>query len=342
MSVRFAVVGCGAIGSRHAAVIDADPRAVLTSVCDVEFERASELQRKYGSQISCYSDYRELLRQGDVSIVNICTPHAWHAPMAIQAAEAGKHILVEKPMALTAGDARNMIRAAETNQVHLMVVMQNRFNVPIALTKQALDRGDLGRVFMVQCHVLWNRHAGYYDDSNWRGRQAMEGGALFTQASHFIDLLNWWFGDVVAVQADIATMNHQIEIEDCGNALVTFHNGVMGALTWTTCVYDKNYEGSITIIAEKGTIKIGGSYLNKIEYWDVQSRPLPDNISFTDKPNAYGKYQGTSSNHDKVVANVVARLLGEPYSIVPGQEGLTSIRTIEMIYESARGGKVVP
>jgi len=257
--------------------------------------------------------------------------------MSIDAAKAGKHILVEKPMALTSRDAKAMIEAASQQGVRLMVVKQNRFNIPIALTKKALEENRLGRIFMVQCNVLWNRHNEYYRGSNWRGKKELEGGALYTQASHFIDLLIWWFGDVVGAEATIATKNHEIDIEDCGTAQLLFESGVMGSLTWTTCVYNKNYEGSITIIGENGTIKIGGQYLNKIEYWDVQSHPLPDEVEFVDQPNAYGgKYQGTSSNHDKVIAAVVARLLKERRNVVEGEEGLKSVEAIELIYNNAK------
>ena len=259
--------------------------------------------------------------------------------MAIQAAGAGRHVLVEKPMALTTRDAHEMIAAAEQNGVRLMVVKQNRFNVPIALAHRALQEGRLGRVFMVQVNVLWNRMDSYYSDSQWRGRAALEGGALYTQVSHFLDLLIWWFGDVVDASGVLATRNHPIEIEDCGTAQLRFDSGVLGSLVWTTCVYNRNYEGSITIVGEHGTIKIGGQYLNKIEHWDVRSYPLPDNVVFLDRPNNYGKYQGTSSNHDQVIANVVGRLLNERSQVVEGDEGLKTIEAIELIY---RNSQVVP
>jgi predicted dehydrogenase len=228
-----------------------------------------------------------------------------------------------------------MIEAAKENGIQLMVVKQNRFNVPIALTKMALDSGKMGRIFMVQSNILWNRHEGYYADSPWRGRKTLEGGALHTQASHFIDLMIWWFGDVVSAKSSIATKNHNIEIEDCGTALLQFDSGVMGSITWTTCVYNKNYEGSITIIGENGTIKIGGQYLNKIEFWDVRSLPLPEETAFVDKPNAYGKYLGTSSNHDKVIDSVVAELLNERHNVVEGDEGIRTIKAIDLIYSAA-------
>lgn len=335
MKIKFAIIGCGAIGSRHAAVLDAEPRAKITALCDVDSNKTDRLRSLYAMSIPAYTDYTRMLSETDADVVNICTPHGLHAEMAIAAARAGKHILVEKPMALTTRDAEEMINVAGECGVSLMVVKQNRYNVPIALTKQALDSGKMGRIFMAQCDVLWNRHDEYYRESNWRGSKILEGGALFTQTSHFIDLMTWWFGDVVSVKADVATKNHDIEIEDCGTALMRFSSGVMGTMTWTTCVYNKNYEGSITIIGEHGTIKIGGQYLNKIEFWDVRSMPLPEDVAFVDAPNLYGKYQGTSSNHSRVVSDVVAKLLHERHHVVEGDEGIKSIEAIEMIYASA-------
>ncbi|MCM2265301.1 MAG: Gfo/Idh/MocA family oxidoreductase [Desulfuromonadales bacterium] len=335
MKIPFALIGCGAIGSRHAAVIDAEPRAKLVALCDIEESKMERQRDLYGREVALFADYRDMLAATDAEVVNICTPHGLHAEMAMAAARAGKHVLVEKPMALHTADAQEMIRVAAECDVHLMVVKQNRYNVPIALVKKAVEEGRLGKIFMVQCNVLWNRHDEYYQHSNWRGRKDLEGGALFTQASHFIDLMIWWFGDVVDVHGHIATKNHAIEIEDCGNALLEFSSGVMGTMTWTTCVYNKNYEGSLTIIGEKGIIKIGGQYLNKIEYWDVMSYPLPEDVEFIDQPNLYSKYQGTSSNHPRVVSDVVAKLLKERHHVVEGDEGFKSIDAIEMIYRKA-------
>jgi predicted dehydrogenase len=333
--VRFALVGCGNIGARHAAVVDAEERAVLAALCDVESARAEKLSTQYGGT-PVFRDYEEMLEKVPCDVVSICTPHGLHAPMAIRASERGRNVLVEKPMALTVRDSQAMIDAAQRAGVKLMVVKQNRYNVPIALTKKAIEDKRLGRIFMTECNVLWNRHDEYYANSNWHGRKSLEGGALYTQASHFIDLLIWWFGDVIAAESWIATRNHSIEIEDCGHALLEFDSGVTGSLDWTTCVYNKNFEGSITIIGEHGIIKIGGQYLNKIDYWDVKSYPLSENVQFVDKPNNYGKYQGTSSNHDKVVHGVVAALLSERHHVVEGNEGMKSIEAIELIYNVAR------
>lgn len=333
-TINFAVVGCGNIGRRHLAVISEEPRARLVAFCDSNPEVVQELAALY-PDIPCYTEYTKMLTLADIDVVNICTPHGLHATMAIAATEAKKNVLVEKPMALFSADCVKMIEVAKANNVQVMVVKQNRFNVPIALTKKALDSGMMGRIYMVQANVLWNRHEGYYRSSSWRGKKELEGGALHTQASHFIDLMVWWFGGLVTATSEIATLHHNIEIEDCGTALLTFESGVMGSLVWTNCVYNKNYEGSITIIGEYGTIKIGGPYLNRIEFWDVRSFPLPEDITFVDKPNTYGKYQGSSSNHDKVIDSVVAELLNERHSVVEGDEGIKTIQAIEMIYKSS-------
>ena len=331
--VKFAIVGCGSIGKRHIAVVDAEPNAELVAICDIDEKKCIELSSLYDN-VKYYTDYATMLKEVDVDIVNIATPHGLHASMSIAAANAKKNILVEKPMALHPTDCALMNEAAVKNDVKLFVVKQNRYNTPIALTKKAIENGKLGRIFMTQCNVMWNRHQEYYNDSDWRGRLKLEGGALHTQVSHFIDLLIWWFGDVVEAKTIIDTLNHNIEIEDCGVTAMKFSTGVLGSLFWTTCVYNKNFEGSITIIGEKGTIKIGGKYLNKIEYWDVQSYPLPEDIDFEDAPNNYGKYQGTSSNHDKLMTDLVHLFTQNRKGIVEGSEAIKTVEAIDLIYKN--------
>lgn len=334
MEIKFAVIKCGNIGKRHIAVIDAEPHAKLVAICDIDETKCTRLSEMYGD-VHWYTDYKELLQRSDIDIVTIATPHGLHAEMSIAASEKGFHVLVEKPMALNVLDSKAMIESAEKNNVKLLVVKQNRYNAPIALTKQALDENRLGRIFMVQCNVMWNRHEAYYTDSAWRGTRELEGGALHTQVSHFIDLLIWWFGDVVETKSIMDTLNHNIEIEDCGVSSLKFESGVLGSLLWTTCVNNKNYEGSITIIGEKGTIKIGGKYLNKIEFWDVVDYPLPENKLFIDKPNNYGKYQGTSSNHDKVIHHLVEQFAHKMDGAVEGSEAIKTIEAIEKIYSES-------
>lgn len=330
--IRFAVVGCGNIGMRHLAVIDASPNAILVAACDIKQEVLDKVSFLY--KIDYYQDFKKMLGQDEIDVINVCTPHNLHAPMTIAAAEHHKHILTEKPMALTTVECKNMIIAAKRNGVKLFVVKQNRYNVPIKLLKEAIDKKRLGKILMVKCNVLWNRHIEYYKDSDWRGTRENEGGVLFTQASHFIDLLLWLLGDVKNVLARTANLRHKLDIEDTGQALFEFKNGAMGSIMWTTAVFGKNYEGSITVIGEHGTIKIGGKYLNEIEYWDVKNYPLSPKINFTDKPNVYKNYQGTSSNHDRVIANVIAHLNNRKSQVVFGDEGIKTTSLIEMIYKN--------
>lgn len=333
--IKVGIVGCGNIGKRHVAVFDANPETNILSLCDLNAQKTSAINENYDNEFEVHEDYKLLINTPDIELVSICTPHNWHKQMTIDALRGGKHVLVEKPMALNVEDSLEMIKTSQETGNRLYVMKQNRFNVPISLTKKALDEGRLGRVFMVQCNVYWNRNPEYYSESNWRGKIANEGGALFTQASHFIDLLIWWFGDVVKTKGMVDTKMQEIEVEDCGNAIMDFSSGVQGSITWTTCVYNKNYEGSITIIGEKGTIKIGGPYLNQIDFWDVKDYSLPEDIEFADQPNNYGKYQGTSSNHHKVVDEIVKNLKGEKSDIVEGTEGIKSIEAIAMIYANA-------
>ena len=249
--IKTAIIGCGNIGRRHIAAIDDNQDLSIVGVYDDNATAAEKQVEVYKSDFLSYNSFEQAIGDSKVDLVSICTPHHMHKDQTIAALEAGKHVLVEKPMALNTRDARDMIAVAEAKSRHLYVMKQNRFNVPITLTKEVLDTGKLGKVFMVQCNVYWNRNPEYYSNSDWRGNRSSEGGALFTQASHFIDLLIWWFGDLVEASAIIDTKMQDIEIEDCGNAVFGFESGVQGSLTWTTCVYNKNYEGSITIIGEK-------------------------------------------------------------------------------------------
>ena len=333
--IRFALAGCGAIGARHAAVLDAEKDATLVALCDSNAGKAEALSKTYGA-ITVYTDYEKMLKEISAEIVIIATPNGRHADMAIEAMERGFHVLVEKPMCLTEAEGARMIETAKQRKVKLMVVKQNRFNAAVALITKAVAEGRLGKIFMIQANVLWNRRNEYYSESDWRGKKKEEGGALYTYASHFIDLMALWCGKVTETEAAIATKNHEIEIEDCGSALLRFTSGALGTLVWTTCVYEKNYEGSITIIAEKGTVKIGGTYLNTIDFWNVKDYPLPEGVSFEDTPNHYAKYQGTSSNHDKVLREVIKELTTGEGAIVTGEEGLVTVAAIEKMYASAK------
>ncbi|MDT0675952.1 Gfo/Idh/MocA family protein [Autumnicola musiva] len=333
--IKFAVVGCGHIGKRHINVVLEEENAKLTAICDID-PKQLQLVQNLEDSVKCFQDFEKMLKEGDIDIVCICTPHGLHAEMSMMAAEYKKHILVEKPMALSSSEGMKMIECAEKNKVKLYVVKQNRYNTPIYLTNEALKKRRLGKVFMVQCNVMWNRNQDYYEQSSWRGKKSSEGGALFTQVSHFLDLLVWWFGEIEEARTLVETLNHEIEIEDCGVSALKFKNGSLGSIFWTNCVYNSNFEGSITILGEKGTIKIGGQYLNEIEFWDVQSYPLPLDIDFEDKPNSYGSYQGSSSNHNKLVHDLALQIIQDRKGVVEGEEGLRSIEAIEKIYMHTR------
>lgn len=332
--IKFAVVGCGHIGKRHLAVIAAEPTAHLVAFCESDAARLATYRSMYPQAVA-YEDYEQMLKESDADFVCICTPHGLHSIMSIQAAYAGKHILVEKPMALTTMESQRMILTAEANNVKLYVVKQNRYNHPIRLAKDALDSGKLGKPLMVQCNVIWNRRDEYYEQSEWRGSRHLEGGVLQTQVSHFIDLLVWWFGDITQAKTIIDTLNHNIEIEDCGVSAVRFESGVIGSLLWTTCAYRQNYEGSLTLICEKGLIKIGGKYLNEIEHWEVDGVDRPENLDVNLAPNDYGTYQGSSSNHDKLMSDLIDKFVQQREGVVEGDEGLKTIKAIEKIYGAA-------
>jgi predicted dehydrogenase len=314
-------------------VLAAEPSARITAICDSDLSKCKQLSRMYGD-VPYFMNYEELLRASDAAVCNICTPHTLHAPMSIAAARAGKHVLVEKPMALSSREGEWMIATAERHNVRLMVVKQNRYNAPVLATKTAIESGALGPILMVQCNVMWHRPDRYYDDSVWRGRADLDGGALWTQVSHFIDLMVWWCGDVVDASARLALRKHAVEIEDCGTAQLRFSGGAIGTIFWTTCAPSRNVEGSITLIGRDGLVKIGGGYLNTIEHWDVGNIPAPAAGS-TDTPNSYGTYQGTSSNHHRVIADVARDVMSGTAAVVDGREGLRTVRAIERIYGNA-------
>jgi predicted dehydrogenase len=334
LPVKFAVIGCGAIGARHLAVVAAEPTASIGALCDSDVVRCRHFSQAYGG-VPYFRNYEDLLRESDATVCNICTPHALHAPMSIAAARAGKHVLVEKPMALSSRDAQCMIAAARRHHVRLMVVKQNRYNAPVEATKAAIEKGALGPILMVQCTVLWHRPDRYYSESDWRGRADLDGGALWTQVSHFIDLMIWWCGDVVDATARLALRTHDVEIEDCGTAQLRFSGGALGTIFWTTCAPSHNVEGSITLVGREGLVKIGGRYLNTIEHWDVGNIPAPASADSPDIANVYGSYQGTSSNHHRVIADVTRDLLNGTAAVVDGCEGLRTVRAIEMMYRNA-------
>jgi predicted dehydrogenase len=327
--LQFGIIGCGRIAQRHAEHIQKVGR--LAAVCDIVAEKANELAGKYEARV--YTDAASMLAGSDeLDVIAICSPNGLHAQHSIMALRAGYHVLCEKPMALSVQDCGEMINAAEKANRRLFIVKQNRFNPPVAAVKKLIEEGRLGKIYSVQLNCYWNRNDAYYANS-WKGTKDLDGGTLFTQFSHFIDLLYWLVGDVKTVQAFGGNFHHQgiIEFEDTGVASLKFYNGVVGTINYTVNSYGKNMEGSLTIFAEKGTIKIGGQYLNELEYQKIEDYSI-DNLPPGNPPNNYGQYLGSMSNHDKVYANLAEVLAGHGVIATNGFEGLKTVEIIDKIY----------
>lgn len=331
--LKFAIVGCGRIAARHAEHISTFGE--LIAVCDLKKERADDFASKYSC--NAYYNIEDLLiTENSCEIISVCTPNAFHAEHSIKSLESGKHVLCEKPMALSVKDCENMITVAEKSNKRLFVIKQNRFNPPISALKKVLEEKRLGNIYSFQMNCFWNRNKNYYKNSDWKGSKKLDGGTLFTQFSHFIDLLYWLLGDIKSVSALTRNYAHKgiIEFEDTGVAAVEFENEVIGTLNYTVNSYEKNLEGSITIFGEKGTVKIGGQYLNVLEYQNIENYEIKD-IPESSPANDYGFYQGSMSNHDKVYENVVDVLKNGGSIMTNSLEGLKTVQIIEKIYNKA-------
>ncbi|MEA3497003.1 MAG: Gfo/Idh/MocA family oxidoreductase [Bacteroidota bacterium] len=332
--INFAIVGCGRISHRHAE--HAQKYGNIKAVCDIKKNRANELGKKYSSNI--YYDIDELFeKENDIDVVAVCTPNGLHAEHTIKSLKAGNHVLCEKPMAINVHDCGCMIQEAEKANKRLFIVKQNRFNPPIKALKELIDQKKLGKIFNVQLNCFWNRNSEYYSDSDWKGSKELDGGILFTQFSHFIDLLYWMIGDIKEAISYSDNFKHKetIEFEDTGVVILKFFNGVLGTVNYTINSCTKNMEGSITIFAENGTIKIGGQYLNELEYQDINGQEIKD-LPQGNPPNNYGKYVGSMSNHDMVYKNINDVLKNGGVISTNGFEGLKTVEIIDKIYSSAR------
>lgn len=328
--LKFAIVGCGRIGNRHAGHIV--KRGKLVAVCDIVLEKAELLSKEHGCK--AYSSVEKLLDENEeIDVVAVCSPNGLHAEHSILALKKGFHVLCEKPMAIDVHDCGEMIKAAENANRRLMIVKQNRFNPPVQAVKKLIEDGSLGKLYSVQLSCFWNRNEDYYANS-WKGSLALDGGTLYTQFSHFVDLLYWLVGDVKSVKAYAGNFNHQrsAEFDDNGVIAMEFYNGALGTINYTVNSFGKNMEGSLTIFGEKGTVKIGGQYLNELEYQNIEGieiKELPEG----NKPNNYGNYQGSMSNHDMVYDNVVQVLTEGGVITTNGFEGMKTVEIIDKIYQ---------
>jgi UDP-N-acetyl-2-amino-2-deoxyglucuronate dehydrogenase len=334
---RVALVGCGRISKNHFDALRRVDGLGLSAVCDIVPERARAAGEQEG--VPYFASYDELLDQADSDIVSICTPSGLHSAQGGLAARAGKHVITEKPMAITLGQADDLVKACDDAGVFLFVVKQNRLNPPIQLLRRAIDRGRFGRIFLANTTVRWQRPQEYYDAAPWRGTWEFDGGAIMNQASHYVDLIQWLVGPVESVMAITATQARRIEAEDSGVAILKFRSGALGVIEVNVLTYPRNLEGSITVLGERGSVKIGGTAVNRVEHWLFSDYDDDDKLvegASTNPPNVYG------FGHEGYYRNVLAVLRGEAQPQTDGRAGRKSLELILGIYESAKIGREVP
>src|SRR5579871_6562590 len=324
---RVALVGAGRIAKNHFEAIAKVDGLELTAVSDLDPERAREAGEAWG--VPWFRSYEEMLAQAPCDVVAVATPSGLHPRHGILAAHAGKHVVCEKPMAISLSAADELVQACDDAGVQLFVVKQNRLNATIQLLKKAIDKQRFGRIYMANCTVRWARPQEYYDQAPWRGTWEFDGGAIMNQASHYVDLMQWLVGPVESVIAKTATLARKIEAEDTGIAVLRFRNGALGCIEVTMLTYPKNLEGSITILGEKGTVKIGGTAVNKVEKWEFAD-PDPDDAlvesSNTNPTSVYG------FGHEGYYRNVLSVLRGDAVADTDGRGGRKSLELILGIY----------
>jgi len=335
--IKFGLIGCGRISENHFKAVEQIPDAEITSCCDIDIARAENRSLEFGIG-NYYENYRDMIGKETLDAVIICTPSGLHPEIGITSASNHLHVITEKPMATDLESADRLIQACDKNNVKLFVVKQNRLNSTMKLLKNAVVKNRFGKIYTVQSNVFWQRPQSYYDQAKWRGTWEFDGGAFMNQASHYVDALYWLIGPVDHVMAEAATMARRIETEDTGSAILKFRNGVIGTLNVTLLTYPKNFEGSITILGEKGTVKIGGIAVNKIEKWEF-AEPDEDDKSVLDSsyqpPNVYGY------GHLQYYHNVVKALKGEIEPDIDGRDGRKSLEIIKAVYLSAKEGKKI-
>ena len=331
--IKFGIIGCGKIAQRHAEHIN--NKASLICVCDINEKNADNLGDLYSAD-TYYSIDQMLNSKPDIDVISICTPNGLHAEHTVKCLNAGYHVICEKPMAINSNDCKTMIDAVESSGRQLFVVKQNRYNPAVVAVKDVIDRGILGKIFSVQVNCFWNRKADYYADS-WHGSTDLDGGTLYTQFSHFIDLLYWLIGDVKESSGYASNYMHEgmMEFEDTGAVTLIFENDCIGTLNYTVNSFKKNMEGSLTIFAENGTVKIGGEYLNELVYQNIQDHKIAE-IDAGNIANHYGSYSGSMSNHDKVYDNVLEVLLHNGTATTSAFEAMKTVQIIENIYKSIK------
>lgn len=330
--IKFAVIGCGHIGKRHAEMISRNADSELVALVDVKDKKELGIDNY---PVPFFQSLEELFASGiEIDVVNIASPNGFHAQQALACLEQKKHVVIEKPLALCKNDSEKVIYKALNVHRHVFAVMQNRYSPPSVWIKELVSSGRLGQIYMVQLNCYWNRDERYYKPESWHGKKDLDGGTLFTQFSHFIDIMYWLFGDIENIQAKFNDFNHKelTDFEDSGFVSFDFVNGGMGSLNYSTSVWNQNMESSLTIVAENGSVKIGGQYMNEVEYCHIKDYEMPV-LAPTNPGNDYGAYKGSAANHHYVIENVVEVLKGRAAITTNALEGLKVVEMIERIYK---------
>ena len=330
--VKFAVIGAGHIGKRHAEMIRREEESELVAMVDV---RSKEECDAVGFDVPFYNSIEELINSGiEFHVMNICTPNGLHAKQSILGLEANKHIVCEKPMGLSKDNCEKVIFKSLQMSKNVFCVMQNRYSPPSEWIKSVIDQNLLGDIFMVQLNCYWNRDDRYYKKGGWKGTSNLDGGTLFTQFSHFIDIMYWLFGDIENIAGKFADFTHEnsTDFEDSGLVNFDFMDGGMGSINYSTAVADQNLESSLTIIGSKGSVKVGGQYMNEVEVCNIKDYEMPE-LKESNPANDYGPYKGSAANHNYVIKNVIDTLKGRTIATTNALEGLKVVEIIERIYK---------
>ena len=341
-SISFSVVGFGRIGQRHAKIIHEHPECTLASVCDTDAQHFEQRDSLGFPDLPTYTNIDDLIQAEQTSgqrsdVVTIATPNGFHAPYAVKLLRAGYHVVIEKPMGIKSAECEEVLIAEKETGKHVFVVKQNRYSPPSVWLKNIVQSGTLGDILMVQTNCYWNRDQRYYSTSPWRGSLDQDGGALYTQFSHFVDLMYWVFGDITNIQSTVRNFTHPHlkNFDDSGFAQFEFLRVGIGSINYSTSCWDTNMESSITVVGSKGSVKVGGQYMNEIEYCHVENYEKPT-LPPTNPPNDYGPYKGSAANHHYVFQNVVDVLTGRTDITATAFEGLKVVQMIENIYDAAR------
>ena len=331
--LKFAVIGCGHIGKRHVAMITRNPNCELVALIDIKDKNTLAIDEY---KVPFYKTLEAFFQENiKVDVITIATPNGLHATHALFALNKNAHVIIEKPMALHSNDAKAIIKLANQKKKRVFTVMQNRYSPPSIWIKEIIEKGILGNIYSVHINSFWNRDERYYKKDSWHGDKKLDGGTLFTQFSHFIDIMYWLFGDITNIKSIMRDFKHQkmTDFEDAGIVGFEFINGGIGNFNFSTALFDKNMESSMTIIAENGTVKIGGQYMNEVSYCHIKDYSMPK-LKPTNPGNDYGTYKGSAQNHHFVYENVVDVMINGIEKTTKPEEGLKVVDIIERMYAS--------